>query len=573
MTAALETSGATRVARQDEARALAARINDGSRLRPVVVVSIAAGQPEPFVDVDEIAASLHGLADVVVLPTGDVSWAFSDAMPPMTQVYGGASRVYPVDLDWVTTPSRSPLRFAFGDSDRSRVTELIVSDAMAMAMAAGLMTAHHVPGERAVEGEVFGVAGGRAFVKTDAGLATIWPELTVPGVSAERLFGKGMRVSGLLDPVDKRLDVRADLRPLDDLLAAYAVGRLVLGRVTRVDAGGAHVELLPGCRVYVDARDVSAGTDLPLTSLISVDEVVTATVTRTGEAKGKGWKLTLTDVDGEQPSYAAALLHGGPPWLELVGPDDEPQPEAKPQPRQQPAAASGSAAPAGEPQTRIPSGDTVDAVDVTGSHVQLVSQLEAMRLERDGFSEELARATARVDRLDNDRRRLRQRLREASNRADRLEREAGRLREEGIASAGDGALFMDADEQLDFEVRLAWARRTLPGEKGDFPVRPYLLGENFLSSWAEVDIDRQKVVDVIVDIVTGRVHDVAGRETHQLRESEAGNAPFVRRGDGATCWRVALQVRTPQARRLHYWQLNDGSVELSSVRLHDDFRP
>ncbi|MDF2092581.1 hypothetical protein P0Y31_09510 [Knoellia sp. 3-2P3] len=159
-------------------------------------MSIAAGQPSPFVDHEEIARSLHGLADVFVLPTGNVSWAFSNAMPPMTQVYGGASRVYPTDLEWVTMPSRSPLRFAFGAGDCSKVTELLVSDAMAMAMAAGLLTAHHFSGERAVEGEVLGVAGGRAFVKTDAGLATIWPELTVPGVSAERLFGKGMNVSG-----------------------------------------------------------------------------------------------------------------------------------------------------------------------------------------------------------------------------------------------------------------------------------------------------------------------------------------------------------------------------------------
>ncbi|MDF2092580.1 hypothetical protein P0Y31_09505 [Knoellia sp. 3-2P3] len=338
-----------------------------------------------------------------------------------------------------------------------------------------------------------------------------------------------------------------------------------------MDAGGAHVELVPGCRVYVDARDVSAGTDLPLTSLISVDEVVAATVTRTGEAKGKGWKLTLTDVDGEDPPYAAALLRGGPPWLELRAPDDDPHPEVEPQPRQQPAAASGGAAPAEAPQTRIPPGDAVDAMV---SPVQLVSQLEAMRLERDGFSEELSRATARVDRLENDRRRLRQRLREASNRVDRLEREVGRLREEATASAGDGALFREADEQLEFEVQLAWARRTAPGEKRDYPIRPYVLAEQFLSSWAGVDgIDRQKVVDVIVDIVTGRVHDVAGRETHQLRESEAGNSPFVRRDDGATCWRVALQTKTPQARRLHYWQLSDGTVELSSIRLHDDFRP
>ena len=36
-------------------------------------------------------------------------------------------------------------------------------------------------------------------------------------------------------------------------------------------------------------------------------------------------------------------------------------------------------------------------------------------------------------------------------------------------------------------------------------------------------------------------------------------------------WRVSLQVGAPSARRLHYWQLQDGSVELAKVCVHNDF--
>jgi hypothetical protein len=78
---------------------------------------------------------------------------------------------------------------------------------------------------------------------------------------------------------------------------------------------------------------------------------------------------------------------------------------------------------------------------------------------------------------------------------------------------------------------------------------------------------------VIGEILTGRVHDLAGRGTQQLRTSEAGSAPFMTRPDSATCWRVSLQANTRRARRLHYWHLTDGAVELSSVRNHDDLRP
>jgi hypothetical protein len=96
----------------------------------VVVVSTAAGQAAPYVDVDELAEALADLAEIYIVPTGDVSWAFSVAMPAQTQVYGGASRVYPTDTSWVTRPSASPLRFAFGIHDRVRVTELLIADAM-----------------------------------------------------------------------------------------------------------------------------------------------------------------------------------------------------------------------------------------------------------------------------------------------------------------------------------------------------------------------------------------------------------------------------------------------------------
>jgi hypothetical protein len=34
-----------------------------------------------------------------------------------------------------------------------------------------------------------------------------------------------------------------------------------------------------------------------------------------------------------------------------------------------------------------------------------------------------------------------------------------------------------------------------------------------------------------------------------------------------------MQINTPSARRLHYWRCPDGTIELSSVRLHDDMEP
>jgi len=85
-------------------------------------------------------------------------------------------------------------------------------------------------------------------------------------------------------------------------------------------------------------------------------------------------------------------------------------------------------------------------------------------------------------------------------------------------------------------------------------------------------VDRSKVVDVVVEILTGLADQLDGRDTHPLRDSVGGNSRPVVRADGAICWRAALQRETASARRLHFWRLGQ-TVELSRVGLHDDVSP
>lgn len=553
--AVIASERARLVGSESEARALAASLNRPDRARPVVVVSTAAGQTAPYVDVDELAEALANLAEIYIVPTGDVSWAFSVAMPPQTQVYGGASRVYPTDLSWATRPTASPLRFAFGIHDRKRETELLIADAMGMALAAGLFKRASDERLVAAGGVVLGTAGGRALVNTDRGMASVWPELTVPDVSAERLFVKGMTVTGNLDLESRRLDVRDSLLPTESLVQAYAAGEVVLGRVARLDKGGCHLELLPGLSVFADRSVVVADQNVPLTELLTLGEVVKATVVTLGATTGKGWVLDLIDVDPEAEPYAPALFAGGPAWLALA--------EAVAAPEVEPPADAVVIEELPEPVA--PAGRTAE---------ELASQLAAMRQERDGYLHELGVARTRVERLEGERARLRAQAREARNLADRRGRDADGLAAQLAVSANDGHLFSDPVDQLEFEVRLAWARRTTPNEKSSLPLTGYELTDGFIASLNEVDgISRQKVVDVVVDVLTGRVHELASRDSHQLRESDGPGAAYVKRADGSTCWRVALQRNTPQARRLHYWQRPDGWVELSAVRKHDDMRP
>lgn len=201
-----------------------------------------------------------------------------------------------------------------------------------------------------------------------------------------------------------------------------------------------------------------------------------------------------------------------------------------------------------------------------GTGIASDEEIEALRQQRG----DLERAAAALD-AENEQ--LRQERAAQRSEVRRAKQEATRARRAQRESTQAPTVFSHPEEQFRWEVEQAWAVRIPAAEKASLPLQEYVVLPGFLESLAETDgIDRSKVVDVVVDIATGRIHDIPARETHQLREGDKG-APARTRADGATCWRVSLQVKTPSARRLHFWQPPGRPPELSSVRLHDDFRP
>jgi hypothetical protein len=321
MTEARVPTRVRRVASEDEARELAAALQRPDRSRPVVVISTPAGYDAPFVDPQRVLDDIAGLAEVVVIPTGDVSWAFSSGMPPDTQVYGGASRVYGTDLEWVHQPRRSPLHFAYSADEDARVRDRLVSDVMRFAVRAGIVgSARSAPDAATTDGKVLGVLGTRALVSTeDGGQATIAEELVFSDVPLARVLAPGMRVAGVLDQARRLLDIRGMLPDADTLRravhAAYRVGQVVLGRVETVGDDAVRIALAPGVVVRVRRPEIT-GNDLDLLSdLFTPGEVVAA---RLVPAPLDGLALRLDDVDEseDEPVPAIALLDGGPPWLE-----------------------------------------------------------------------------------------------------------------------------------------------------------------------------------------------------------------------------------------------------------------
>ncbi len=138
---------------------------------------------------------------------------------------------------------------------------------------------------------------------------------------------------------------------------------------------------------------------------------------------------------------------------------------------------------------------------------------------------------------------------------------------------GSGPYFLDPEEDFRFEVYCEWVRRIAPGEKAAKPLADFFIGPEFLASLDELEgVSREKVVAVVVEVLTGLASTMGARDAHPLRYSNVPASSPVTRHDGGVCWRVALQQDSPGARRLHYWRVQDW-FELSRVVVHDDFRP
>ncbi|WP_454293358.1 hypothetical protein [Salana multivorans] len=534
-------SGVHAVGSSAEAAALARRLREEEMAWPVVVVTTAAGQSEPYVPADELAAEVDGLAEVVVMPTGAASWAFSEQLPPMTQVYGGASRVYAPDRAWLRDPYASPLRFAWSSGDGARAKELLVSDAARTAFAAHTVGAPR--STRRVSGEVMGSVGSRGLVRLDhGGTAAIWPELTVAGVPIERLVRPGQRVEGELDDDTLRLDVR-DMLELPEVELAGADLLHVPVRVAGVERSGVTVELVPGGTIEVAAEH--AADDDPR-SAFEPGEVVVGTWFADDDASGLVLRLDLWDGE-EAVTPAPALLHGGPPWLEVPPPSAE-----------EDGSDGGTGATAEGAESADGSGDPADAGASVDLDNPLAPELLALRRAHAEHNDEIARLRSEIRELRRAGRQVRGKRRRSEIR--------------GMQGLEDA--FLDPAEQLRFEVYLAWASRIPAGDKAARPLREYRVGPVFLDSLETLEgVRRGKVVDVVVEVLTGLAKEMEGRDLHRLRTGDSGGSPYRVREDGAVGWRAALQRETASARRLHYWECPDGTVELSRVVKHDDMEP
>lgn len=204
-------------------------------------------------------------------------------------------------------------------------------------------------------------------------------------------------------------------------------------------------------------------------------------------------------------------------------------------------------------------GSTQRALDEARTEIsQLRDQLTAAEQDRLALLERQRSATARAD---------------TAERAEKTARSDARRQRDAASQLRDTlAAAMPETAALRTLIQARWEASTTTADRAQYPWREPTFGPEFATSLDHVEgVSRERVFDVCADVACRRAADRPGLELHALRSGDHGGAPQRVRPDGAKAYRASLQVRTPAARRLHYWELPDGGIELAKIVYHDDF--
>ncbi|WP_167043507.1 hypothetical protein [Salinibacterium sp. ZJ454] len=597
---------------------LAAGLLDACRDRPWGVVSISVDAAEPLVDVEYLHDEIGDVCRLFVIQTGDLTRELDALLPERCQVYGGAARIYPIGSGWTATPERSPLRFVHEARLAASVTEKLVTDALGMANEAGLF-AQAAPSAVRVRGVVKTLlAGGtRGWVQLDSGdLAIVWHELTFPEIPLEWVLREGQRVEGMLDPQTRRLIIDVIRPDAKQLLEHYPHGAVTLALVLAVERQTGTLSVHPSLPIEVTRRDVSSNPFDRVDLLLAPGDVVPVRVIR--DQQGRTC-LRLSDVDDDEEVLPAlALVPGGEPWLvdgrhRPGAASEEPVPDAA-SPTHSIAGVTPpdefgpepfeiiplSASPLPGPGRRRVAVAPIMPTAATAARPVAVAQPPATALQSTQLALEEARSRLRVleqqlkqvgglsalDKIATLRlelgesaaqnRGLREELKKVK--ADQQDQRA-MLRRSRQTAATSGysdrrTRFDDDGDWVRHEVQLAWIDRLDAADRVTWPLPGFGVGERFASSLEQLDDGyKAKALKAAVDVLTGRVRELPTRRPHPLREGDGMSESDVVRSDGARCMRVHVEKNVASARRLHYWVLPDGMIELSRVVLHDDMEP
>lgn len=616
----METWTRRTVAGAEEALRLTDELVDVSRRFPVLGIALPATTATSTVQT-ELLAELPVGVEVRLLADSEATWTLKRRLPPGLDVFGRAARLWwpcPGGLELVHHPL-------------VLLDERLHADGEPLA---AWLAAHLVRGPQQVrppvvrslelQAVVLEVDEERAVVRlADGGTARLSARAFAnAGDDASRLLrvaqtlrvrvspsedGQGRAVTPLWSPADARASFEAQC----------PVGSTVWGRVVAVRNHGALVSLLPGLVGLVHVSELAHGWVRHTEDHLTVGSVIAVRV-----VSHETSRVALSLLDTADRPLAPALLADGPPWLPVAD-GDRVAGRFELLATELPARRSVRDAPAGP----LPASDAVqllreavsqgrkerdDLAQTLEVHQQVMAGLrtEARQLVRDlerdiaearervvattgeagtlaGSAEEaLQTAREEVSRLRAALRQLTEEHAEAAastraavSRAERAERSAEGSRRSAEAQAktvealrAELEGYAPASQRLLEAIRATWMRNTTAADRERHPWRDPVIGPQFLESLRRVEgVSLERVHVVCAEVAGGRAQQRNGLAVHPLRATDTSGSPQRQREDGALAFRASLQSRTSAARRLHFWRLPDGGVELAKIGYHDDF--
>lgn len=184
-----------------------------------------------------------------------------------------------------------------------------------------------------------------------------------------------------------------------------------------------------------------------------------------------------------------------------------------------------------------PSDDDPELIKLRQHAAGLANELSAARQQIEGLGKELSAA------------------RQAASKARKQSRT-------GEVPVRLGRYFLDVTEDMRFRITTTWAEQIPAEQKDELPLASFTFADTFADSVEEVaGADaalRDKIARACVRVLTRQ-----DRDAHRLGPE---------REDGASAWRSYVEQKAASARRLHYWTVPGGAIELARVVLHDDYR-
>jgi predicted nucleic acid-binding Zn-ribbon protein len=453
-----------------------------------------------------------------------------------------------------------------------------------------------------------------AMVKPDAGAPISTTAMMIDagtqynGMPLDSFLSVGLALSGEWDPAAMRFFPDFGNWSESRFLEQFPMGTVVLGLVAAVSRQTADVRVHPSLSIEMKRDDVSTNPKDVIDHLWSKGDIVSVRVIR--DSSGR-LRLRHTDVDDDEPiATAPPVIDGGEPWLtkskmDLIESTKELWERERREAEEftkaldvlsdrmqldidkleialgsigtdtDDTSAGGSGSPSEQSARDKSLGEfTAKQIQrmITNYKVELGKLVDQNRRLADALSAKTRREgdlAEQADALRGQLSRVRQELQDAQKRD---HSGAGESR----SVADRRSRYGTVEEWIREEIRAFWIDNYTPDDRATFPLDRQswrVLPSFILTFQALTDDGKDKAIKTATHIVTGRNAIEHITEDHPLREGDESSKPEVVREDGAASRRAYIESHTAQSRRLHYWKLKDGSIELSRVGLHDDFTP